>query len=99
MLCMCVGRTHDVCGLLRWILFFFSSRRRHTRYWRDWSSDVCSSDPGPGGLIASWRRSCCVVGSETSSIRVAVRPPGGPFRPADTVGSGTLGTEVTNPEV
>src|SRR3712207_2163899 len=21
---------------------FFSSRRRHTRYWRDWSSDVCS---------------------------------------------------------
>src|SRR3712207_8122397 len=27
-----------------WIFFFFSSRRRHTRYWRDWSSDVCSSD-------------------------------------------------------
>src|SRR3712207_1263285 len=25
-------------------LLFFSSRRRHTRYWRDWSSDVCSSD-------------------------------------------------------
>src|SRR3712207_9068028 len=24
--------------------FFFSSRRRHTRYWRNWSSDVCSSD-------------------------------------------------------
>src|SRR3712207_7554475 len=24
--------------------FFFSSRRRHTRYWRDWSSDVCSSN-------------------------------------------------------
>src|ERR1035437_9699665 len=24
--------------------FFFSSRRRHTRYWRDRSSDVCSSD-------------------------------------------------------
>src|SRR5215203_6359974 len=24
--------------------FFFSSRRRHTRYWRDWSSDVCSAD-------------------------------------------------------
>src|SRR3712207_8997724 len=24
--------------------FFFSSRIRHTRYWRDWSSDVCSSD-------------------------------------------------------
>src|SRR5437868_10723929 len=26
------------------ILFFFSSRRRHTRSKRDWSSDVCSSD-------------------------------------------------------
>src|SRR5882757_7961944 len=25
-------------------VFVFSSRRRHTRYWRDWSSDVCSSD-------------------------------------------------------
>src|SRR5436309_13687638 len=32
-------------------IFFFSSRRRHTRFSRDWSSDVCSSDlaqpPGP----------------------------------------------------
>src|SRR3712207_2022965 len=35
-----------VCLLL---FFFFSSRRRHTRYWRDWSSDVCSSDLGPLG--------------------------------------------------
>src|SRR5690554_7701292 len=26
--------------------FFFSSRRRHTRCGRDWSSDVCSSDLG-----------------------------------------------------
>src|SRR5204863_3708750 len=25
-------------------IFFFSSRRRHTRSLRDWSSDVCSSD-------------------------------------------------------
>src|SRR3712207_3460668 len=39
---------------------FFSSRRRHTRYWRDWSSDVCSSDlkprsprgTGPVALVA-----------------------------------------------
>src|SRR5690348_18094375 len=29
---------HIVC------LFFFSSRRRHTRWTGDWSSDVCSSD-------------------------------------------------------
>src|SRR5690606_39664554 len=37
-------------GVLRG--FFFSSRRRHTRFSRDWSSDVCSSDlsatSGPG---------------------------------------------------
>src|SRR5690625_7945993 len=26
------------------LAFFFSSRRRHTRWPRDWSSDVCSSD-------------------------------------------------------
>src|SRR5688500_20257287 len=28
------------------LLFFFSSRRRHTRLQGDWSSDVCSSDLG-----------------------------------------------------
>src|SRR5207302_3047848 len=27
-----------------YFFFFFSSRRRHTRFSRDWSSDVCSSD-------------------------------------------------------
>src|SRR5437870_13117916 len=36
--------------------FFFSSRRRHTRWPRDWSSDVCSSDLnsyelGPGNWV------------------------------------------------
>src|SRR2546429_1132998 len=32
------------------LFFFFSSRRRHTRCSRDWSSDVCSSDSFvPGG--------------------------------------------------
>src|SRR2546422_7678446 len=30
------------------IVFFFSSRRRHTRCSRDWSSDVCSSDLSVG---------------------------------------------------
>src|SRR5207253_8692728 len=33
------------------LVFFFSSRRRHTRWPRDWSSDVCSSDLGP----VDWR--------------------------------------------
>src|SRR2546429_3359301 len=41
------------------LIFFFSSRRRHTRCSRDWSSDVCSSDLGSApSLILSnsaWR--------------------------------------------
>src|SRR5690625_6820193 len=39
-----------------WLLYlFFSSRRRHTRWPRDWSSDVCSSDLFPR---SSWNFSC-----------------------------------------
>src|SRR3712207_8443904 len=52
-----------VCDVARCDEFvFFSSRRRHTRYWRDWSSDVCSSDLGVtsgvigGGLALDGRR-------------------------------------------
>src|SRR3712207_7587851 len=47
--------------------FFFSSRRRHTRYWRDWSSDVCSSDLNPAavaaGAVATWLGTfkCCAL--------------------------------------
>src|SRR5690606_40115587 len=36
--------------------FFFSSRRRHTRFSRDWSSDVCSSDLSPGGAAPGGQR-------------------------------------------
>src|SRR5439155_18912173 len=39
------GSTHSTSHLyLTPSQFFFSSRRRHTRWPRDWSSDVCSSD-------------------------------------------------------
>src|SRR5216683_5967154 len=34
-----------------WVFFFFSSRRRHTRSDRDWSSDVCSSDLLPEAVV------------------------------------------------
>src|SRR5690606_40229882 len=35
--------------------FFFSSRRRHTRFSRDWSSDVCSSDLScTASALISW---------------------------------------------
>src|SRR5256885_5768044 len=39
-------------------MFFFSSRRRHTRLQGDWSSDVCSSDLGKRSSWESWD-SCC----------------------------------------
>src|SRR5690606_41133495 len=38
------------------LCFFFSSRRRHTRFSRDWSSDVCSSDLDDDGYIRLPRR-------------------------------------------
>src|SRR5438309_11819313 len=49
------------------IFFFFSSRRRHTRWNCDWSSDVCSSDlvgeaaagGGSAGCGAGARRASC----------------------------------------
>src|SRR5690606_40780339 len=37
-------------------VFFFSSRRRHTRFSRDWSSDVCSSDLRGEEDFAGFRR-------------------------------------------
>src|SRR3712207_7602455 len=46
-------------------LFFFSSRRRHTRYWRDWSSDVCSSDLIRWPLSSSTRNIAFGSGSIT----------------------------------
>src|SRR3989449_8534554 len=59
--------------------FFFSSRRRHTRCSRDWSSDVCSSDLEPLGRLAT----------------VSARPPqssgdGVAFRTLDGVTEGDL---------
>src|SRR3989475_7400449 len=37
------------------LFFFFSSRRRHTRFDCDWSSDVCSSDLGQPQLALDAR--------------------------------------------
>src|SRR5207247_6947563 len=42
LLCVCIRS----CAF---VFFFFSSRRRHTRSTRDWSSDVCSSDLSTAG--------------------------------------------------
>src|SRR5690625_6269996 len=47
------------------LFFFFSSRRRHTRWPRDWSSDVCSSDlftrPRSWSGMIRWRRDTVIT--------------------------------------
>src|SRR2546429_8210800 len=50
------------------MFFFFSSRRRHTRCSRDWSSDVCSSDlyATEAGLDAASFKSC-MAGPEAAA--------------------------------
>src|SRR5688572_31626661 len=52
-------------------LFFFSSRRRHTRFDCDWSSDVCSSD----------LRVCQTVFNPQSMALAYAIPPKVPTRP------------------
>src|SRR5207245_11726292 len=70
-----------LCTLL---FFFFSSRRRHTRCYRDWSSDVCSSDlmseSDEGVSVAATRQkagkrlNCCTA---AGPIPGSVNPPAG----------------------
>src|SRR5206468_8431516 len=56
------------------LFFFFSSRRRHTRSDRDWSSDVCSSDlsddaPGPPVAFDGDRGTWGIVRAQTYQLR------------------------------
>src|SRR2546421_10197519 len=72
------------------IFFFFSSRRRHTRSDRDWSSDVCSSDltssspllsgPRPGFPRLPGRNAVCPANAPAFHVRTASKTPGA--RPA-----------------
>src|SRR5690625_7742464 len=50
------------------LLFFFSSRRRHTRWPRDWSSDVCSSD-----LIRNLANATLERRGDTQALQCRVR--------------------------
>src|SRR6266511_5165439 len=71
---------------LIFFFFFFSSRRRHTRFSRDWSSDVCSSDlPIYGGspLLricgadpdVAWARAYELLGVQPDQRRPRPEPP------------------------
>src|SRR5256884_2332904 len=54
------------CSLIC-LFFFFSSRRRHTRCSRDWSSDVCSSD-------LTGARALLIVGLFGMGVSIAALP-------------------------
>src|SRR5437762_5322895 len=60
-------------GIIVGWFFFFSSRRRHTRYIGDWSSDVCSSDldraSGHSGKEHFGWEACSAQGCEVAESR------------------------------
>src|SRR5699024_11888188 len=62
-----------VIGVLFNLCLFFSSRRRHTRSKRDWSSDVCSSDLaykiGENKPVYALEGSIAVTGSLVQWVR------------------------------
>src|SRR5690606_35376200 len=53
-------------------MFFFSSRRRHTMFSRDWSSDVCSSDLGEPGQLPIREESATVPTNPYGETKLAV---------------------------
>src|SRR5438445_3225915 len=62
-----VKQSREVWGLR----FFFSSRSRHTSYWRDWSSDVCSSDlnmSGSGTTVIASGGSLVLSGANSKQL-------------------------------
>src|SRR2546430_3268798 len=63
-------------------LFFFSSRRRHTRFDCDWSSDVCSSDLScTVSSVCSGTRGFC----RRVPVRLPAREPGHPMADVQSV--------------
>src|SRR2546430_6440534 len=70
-------------------LFFFSSRRRHTRFDCDWSSDVCSSDLSLVGAILGATLLQTVASLAGSVVRGGLRLT--PFRILDSLGGLAFG--------
>src|SRR3712207_9026025 len=78
-----------IVGLI-FVFFFFSSRRRHTRYWRDWSSDVCSSDLHPiAGVSIGESHPHVLLTEAHAAIAVHIRAVQPPV-PARGVGDGPM---------
>src|SRR6266487_2180612 len=68
-----------VVDLIAAFAVFFSSRRRHTRWTGDWSSDVCSSDLRQSGASGIIHQPCCRIQRDILMSR--------------TVGAGSLRSE------
>src|SRR2546422_8879537 len=67
--------------------FFFSSRRRHTRCSRDWSSDVCSSDLGGVEVLSAnieMGQGTLTVFTELAATRLGLEPEDVTIAEADT---------------
>src|SRR5256886_6737644 len=85
--------------------FFFSSRRRHTRFDCDWSSDVCSSDlprllmlgaqPRQGVGMCSYTSRAAALALLVGALACSDRPPG---TAPDAAGGPNLLSTATNPE-
>src|SRR6266487_6880915 len=87
---MFVGVRYTGCRF-KYLCFFFSSRRRHTRWTGDWSSDVCSSDLADHQIVvdvpANRPDLLCHKGAARelgASIGAVVKLPAIPGGPADS---------------
>src|SRR5690606_16685989 len=72
--------------------FFFSSRRRHTRFSRDWSSDVCSSDlesTGPSLYYTIPKLDDFIVDFDTAAVNPKCAPQEIAFENKSLVPTGT----------
>src|SRR3712207_8911786 len=84
--------------ILNNFFFFFSSRRRHTRYWRDWSSDVCSSDLAVGCPPRRTRPARWPASSTTTTARRGRRPWCSPWCTTPSSRRPPPGGDVSTPE-
>src|SRR2546430_12089909 len=86
------------------VFFFFSSRRRHTRFDCDWSSDVCSSDLGiryldvgtSGGVLGFEHGYCLMIGGEPEAVAL-LEPALATLAPGGRLPSPPAGNAATRP--
>src|SRR5215217_8917746 len=76
--------------IILFFFFFFSSRRRHTSYWRDWSSDVCSSDLAGAGHNSLVTAAYLAASGRTVVVLDSRAIPGGGAATEELLGPGYL---------